>query len=110
MAAAAGSNGETLCPMSAPRGRFFMVNGVNQPERWVARAETQMSFWSKLTQNQVVDFILVEPELRLAVSDWARSLNIDEATTKAMPRLPYDDTYRRISTFLQSAMEPSAFS
>ena len=23
-----------------------MVNGVNQPERWVARAETQMSFWS----------------------------------------------------------------
>jgi len=45
MAAAAGSNGETLCPMSAPRGRFFMVNGVNQPERWVARAETQMSFW-----------------------------------------------------------------
>ena len=60
------------------------------------------------TQNQVVDFILGEPELRQAVSDWARSLNIDEATTKAMTRLPQDDTYRRISAFLQSAMEPSA--
>ena len=33
------------------------------------------------TQNQVVDFILAEPALRRAVSDWARALNIDEATT-----------------------------
>jgi hypothetical protein len=61
------------------------------------------------TQNQVVDSILAEPELRRAVSDWARTVEIDEATTEAKIRLPHDNTYRRISACLQSAMEPSVF-
>jgi hypothetical protein len=33
------------------------------------------------TQNQVVDFILADPELSRAVSDWAQGVEIDEATT-----------------------------
>jgi len=61
------------------------------------------------TQNQVVDCILAEPALCRAVSGWARTVEIDEATTKATTRLPRDDGYRRISAFLQSAIEPSVF-
>src|SRR6267142_540637 len=37
------------------------------------------------TQNQAVDFILADPELRHAVAAWAETTEIDEATT-APPR------------------------
>jgi hypothetical protein len=61
------------------------------------------------TQNQVVDFILADPELREAVSDWARSVEIDEATTSPPARLPCDNTYRRIRAYLQSVMDQPVF-
>src|SRR5213080_3297792 len=62
------------------------------------------------TQNQVVDFILADPELSRAVSDWARTVEIDEATTGPPSRLPLDDAYQRIRTYLRSVMDQPVFS
>src|SRR5436190_15247824 len=42
------------------------------------------------TQNQAVDFILANPELRRAVAQWAASINIDEAS--AAPRRGFPTT------------------
>lgn len=61
------------------------------------------------TQNQVVDFILADPELREAVARWARTVETDEATTKPPRRLPCDAAYHRVRTYLQSAMEQPVF-
>jgi hypothetical protein len=62
------------------------------------------------TQNQVVDFILADPELSRAVSDWARTVEIDEATTGPPSRLPLDGAYQRIRTYLRSVMDQPVFS
>lgn len=62
------------------------------------------------TQNRVVDFILADPELCLAVSDWARAFEIEEAATNAPTCVPRDSSYRRLRTCLQCMMAPSAFS
>lgn len=61
------------------------------------------------TQNQAVDFILADRELRRAVQEWSERTGIDEATTAPPRRLPYDDTYRRVAGFLRSAMAPPVF-
>ena len=61
------------------------------------------------TQNQVVDFILADPELRAAVAHWGRLLESDEATTVPPRRLPCDDAYRRIKAFLESIMDQPVF-
>ena len=61
------------------------------------------------TQNQVVEFILADPELRQAVSDWAREVGFDEATTNAPRHLPLDGAYWRIHACLRSIMEPPVF-
>ena len=61
------------------------------------------------TQNQVVDFILADPELSKAVSDWAQGVEIDEATTDSPSHLPRDGAYRRISAYLQSVMDQPVF-
>jgi hypothetical protein len=61
------------------------------------------------TQNQAVNFILSEPELREAVSDWAGSVDIDEATTGPPARLPRDKAYRRIRAYLLSVMDQPVF-
>jgi hypothetical protein len=60
-------------------------------------------------QNQVVDFILADPELSGAVSDWAQGVEIDEATTDPPSHLPRDGAYRRISAYLQSVMDQPVF-
>ena len=62
------------------------------------------------TQNQTVDFILADPELRNEVTRWARLAGIEEATTGPPRRLPDDDAYRRIRAHLESAMEQPVFS
>ena len=62
------------------------------------------------TQNQVVEFILADPELCLAVSRWAGTAEIEEATTRPSARLPDDGAHQRIRSYLQSVMEPSLFS
>jgi hypothetical protein len=61
------------------------------------------------TQNQVVDFILADPELRAAVAHWARLVESNEATTAPPRRLPCDAAYRRIRAYLQSIMGQPVF-
>lgn len=61
------------------------------------------------TQNQAVDFILSDPELRQAVSAWAARTPIGEATTAPPQRLPLDALYQRVRAFLESIMEPPVF-
>jgi hypothetical protein len=61
------------------------------------------------TQNQVVDFILADPELRAAVAHWGRYIETDEATTAPPRRLPCDAAYRRIRAYLESIMDQPVF-
>lgn len=61
------------------------------------------------TQNQVVDFILADPELRAAVARWGRLVGSDEATTAPPRRLPCDAAYRRVRAYLQSIMDQPVF-
>ena len=61
------------------------------------------------TQNQAVDYILVDPELRDAVVKWGRATNPDEATTMPPHRLPIDPAYRRIRKYLESVMQEPVF-
>ena len=61
------------------------------------------------TQNQVVDFILADPELRTAAAHWGRLIESDEATTAPPRRLPCGAAYRRIKTYLQSIMDQPVF-
>lgn len=60
-------------------------------------------------QNQAIDLIRADPELRAAVTAWGRSSDIDEATTAPPQRLPYDPTYDRVRAFLVSAMGEPVF-
>ena len=61
------------------------------------------------TQNQVVDFILADPELRAAVAHWGQLTDPDEATTAPPRRLPCDAAYRRIRAYLTSIMDEPVF-
>ena len=61
------------------------------------------------TQNQAVDFILADPELCRAVADWARTTEIDEATTAPPQRLPLNVLYDRVRAFLARIMAPPVF-
>jgi len=61
------------------------------------------------TQNQVIDFILTDPELREAVVRWADLTEADEATAAPPRRLPCDAAYRRVSAFLESIMDEPVF-
>src|SRR5258705_9137771 len=61
------------------------------------------------TQNQAVDFILADPELRHAVAAWAETTEIDEATTAPLRRLPRDALYDRVRGYLEHIMEPPVF-
>src|SRR6202035_1135459 len=60
-------------------------------------------------QNQAVDFIRSDPELRRAVAAWAETVEIDEATTAPRRRLPLDALYDRVRAFLERTMAPSVF-
>ncbi len=61
------------------------------------------------TQNQAVDFILADPELRDAAVRWARAGDSGEASTRPRRRPPCDDAYRRIAAHLRRAMAPPVF-
>ena len=61
------------------------------------------------TQNQLVDFILADPELRAAAAHWAVLVDSDEATTAPPRRLPCDAAYRRVRAYLQSIMDQPIF-
>ena len=53
------------------------------------------------TQNQVVEFILADPELTAAVARWAEGLDIEEASTRPPQRLPRDALYERVRACLE---------
>ena len=61
------------------------------------------------TQNQAVDFILADPELCRAVSAWAATANIHEASTAPSHMPPLDGLYRRVRTFMEEIMERPVF-
>jgi hypothetical protein len=61
------------------------------------------------TQNQAVDFIRDDPELRHAVAAWAATMEIGEATMAPQQRLPFDVLYDRVRAFLERSMAPSVF-
>lgn len=61
------------------------------------------------TQNQAVDLILADPDLRDAVSRWAGRTETEEATTAPPRRLPRDDAYDRVRAFLASAIGTPVF-
>jgi hypothetical protein len=61
------------------------------------------------TQNQAVDFILADADLRQAVAAWAARTPIGEATTAPPQRLPQDALYGRVRAFLGRIMEPPVF-
>src|SRR5207237_10195273 len=61
------------------------------------------------TQNQAVDFILADPELRRAVVAWAETAEIDEATTAPPRRLPRAALYDRVRAYLAAIMERPIF-
>lgn len=60
-------------------------------------------------QNQIVDFILADPELREAAARWAHATETQEATIAPSRRLPYDAAYWRVRGFVQSRMEQPVF-
>jgi hypothetical protein len=62
-----------------------------------------------LGTQKSVDFILADPELSQAVSDWARTVEIDEATTKPSSHLSLDGAYQRIRAYPQSVMDQPVF-
>ena len=61
------------------------------------------------TQNQVVDFILADPQLRAAVAAWGNTENTEEATLAPPRRLPCDAAYRRIRDYMARVMETPMF-
>jgi hypothetical protein len=61
------------------------------------------------TQNQTVDFILADPELRAAVARWGRLVEEGEATVGPPRRLPQDAAYRRIREHMTAAMARPVF-
>jgi hypothetical protein len=61
------------------------------------------------TQNQAVDFILADPELREAAAAWAAGTPLGEATTAPPQRLPQDGLYQKVRAFLERIMEPPVF-
>ena len=61
------------------------------------------------TQNQAVDFILGDPQLRRALAAWAAIAEIDEATTAPRRRPPQDPLYHRVRACLEDIMEPPVF-
>jgi hypothetical protein len=61
------------------------------------------------TQNQVVDFILADPQLLAAVAAWGNAEDTGEATLAPPQRLPCDAAYRRIRDYMARVMETPMF-
>jgi len=61
------------------------------------------------TQNQAVDFILSDSDLRRGVARWAAEAQIGEATTAPPRHLPQDGLYDRVRGYLEEIMERPVF-
>ncbi len=60
------------------------------------------------TQNQAVDFILADSDLRRGVARWATEAEIG-ATTTPPRHLPQDGLYDRVRAYLEEIMERPVF-
>ncbi len=58
------------------------------------------------TQNQAVDFILADPELRRTVAAWGEATAAGEAAIAPPRHLPQDGLYQRVRADLEPIMEP----
>ena len=61
------------------------------------------------TENQVVDFILADPERRRRVAMWAADTAVLEAATAPPKRLPQDTFYVEIRTMMERVLAPPVF-
>ena len=61
------------------------------------------------TQNQAVDFILADRELRRALAEWAATAEIDEASVAPPRRLPQDELYWRVRAHMEEIMGRPVF-
>src|ERR1051325_8316193 len=61
------------------------------------------------TQNQIVDFILADPERRRRVAEWAADAEILEATPAPSRRLPQDTFYVEVRTMMERVMAVPVF-
>jgi hypothetical protein len=61
------------------------------------------------TQNQAVDFILVDPERRRRVAEWSATASIQEATMAPPRRLPQDTFYIEVRSEMERIMAPPVF-
>jgi len=61
------------------------------------------------TENQVVDFILADPERQRRVAAWAATTSLGEATTAPPQRLPQDTFYVEVRTLMEQIMAPPVF-
>jgi len=55
------------------------------------------------SQNQAVEFIRADAELRRAVAAWAETVNIDEASMAPRRYLPFDMLYNRTRAYIEQA-------
>ena len=60
------------------------------------------------TQNQAVDFILGDPELRRALAAWAAGTEVEEATL-TLRRPPQDALYDHVRRYLEHIGERRVF-
>src|SRR5204863_7420957 len=61
------------------------------------------------TQNQAVDFILSDSDLRRGVARWAGEAQIGEATAPPPRRLRQDGLYDRVRAYLEEIMPRPVF-
>ena len=61
------------------------------------------------TENQVVDFILTDPERRRRIAAWAATSSYKEATTEPPQRLPQDTFYVEVRSVMERTMAPPVF-
>lgn len=84
------------------------VTRIAQARPYVAEIYRELSGENVLnvgTQNQVVDFILGDPELSTAVANRAAATEIAEATMAPPRRLSRDALDERVSTYFHEIME-----
>ena len=61
------------------------------------------------SQNQAVEFIRADAELRRAVAAWAETVNIDEATMAPRRYLPFDALYSQTRAIIEQTTTPAVF-
>ena len=109
----------TTVPNRLPGFRYRGENGTEDTELGARALAYVIELHHELTaengaptlgsQNPAVEFIRADPELRRAITAWAKTVEIDEATMAPRRRLPFDDLYDQVRAFLQMIMTQRVF-